>query len=77
MGPENRTSNPCPALYELRERLTAHGVNADPLRVASAILDIINSRQEHTHPVVEWIEQLAIDVTKVKHLRESLGQQSR
>jgi len=77
MGPENRTSNPCPALYELRERLNAGGVNADALRVASILLDIIHTRHEHAQSASEWIEQLAIDVTKVKHLRETLGQQPR
>jgi hypothetical protein len=65
MGTEKRTGNPCPALFELRERLVASGVNADPMRVASALLDMVQSKQENDQSIIEWVEQLAIDVTRV------------
>jgi hypothetical protein len=72
MGTANKTGNPCPALFELRERLIASAVNADPMRVASALLDIVQSKQENDVSLIEWVEQLAIDVTRARALRETL-----
>ena len=72
MGTEKRTGNPCPALLELREHLVVSGVNADPMRVASALLDMVQSKQESDESIIEWVEQLAIDVTRVRQLSETL-----
>jgi hypothetical protein len=51
------------ALGELRERLDLNGVQADPLRVATAILGLaqLHGWTEHPERMGEWIERLALE----------------
>ena len=55
-----------PSLDELEERLKANGVQADPRKVASAILGLARQRSWNDHPegIVAWLEQLAVDVVE-------------
>jgi hypothetical protein len=51
------------ALNELRERLDLNGVNADPVRVASALLGLarLHGWAERPELMREWIERLALE----------------
>ena len=51
------------ALIGLRERLDLNGVQADPVRVASAILGLARLHDWSAHPELmkEWIERLAME----------------
>jgi hypothetical protein len=55
-----------PALAELHERLKVNNVHVDPRHVASALLGIarLNQWTENPERVVEWLEQLALDVAR-------------
>jgi hypothetical protein len=54
------------ALAELRERLDLNGVQADPVRIASAILGLARLYEwaEHPERMQEWIERLALETVK-------------
>lgn len=53
-----------PALDQLAERLRVNGVSTDPRPVASALLGLarVNEWTGHPERVIEWLEQLALDV---------------
>jgi hypothetical protein len=70
----DHTRSPFPALDELRDRLVANGVNVEVLRVASALLDLVHQQAGDPHAVILWIEQLAIDVTKLRQMFKALDQ---
>jgi hypothetical protein len=55
-----------PALTQLEERLKVNQVQADPRDVASAILGIarLNGWTKDPQHVVDWLEQLALDVAR-------------
>ena len=57
-------TSPCSALGELIDRLQANGIEAEPLRVATAILAIarVNEWTERPEQAAEWIELLAMEV---------------
>ena len=56
----------CPALTELAERLTLNKVPAHSHAVAHAILAVAHEHRwiEHPERAVEWLTQLALDVTR-------------
>ena len=59
----------CPALDQLRERLSLDGVDVDVVRVAKAFLGVITELDARAPQarVRDWIEQLALDVANLRH----------
>src|SRR4051794_30874609 len=56
-----------PALDELQEKLVTNGVDADVVRVATAILGVVGelNHRPKAAAIADWIEQLAIDVANI------------
>ncbi len=64
-----------PRIDELQERLAANGVAADERKIATAILGLahINGWTEHSERIVQWLEQLALDVGRQVSSKASQG----
>jgi hypothetical protein len=67
-------SVPKPALTFLHVRLKDWGIDADPARVASVILDVFRDKMPDRDPelLVEWMQQLALEVLRGRILSDSI-----
>jgi hypothetical protein len=55
---------PTASMAELAEKLQEQGVNADPVRVACALLDTVARVHNDPAIAVGWLEELAAEVLK-------------
>jgi hypothetical protein len=56
-----------PALTELAEHLEHRGIDTDPREIAAIVLEILRdklARKEAHGPCLDWVEQLAVDITR-------------